>query len=168
MTTSVPLNRSWTLTKSKRAIGNLVNTVCLASLAFFAYFYAFETPYLTYENLPFPSQTIAYPGEVVPLQVKRCNASDSIKNYNTTHGLERLDGHNRPRGEYYTLPDVNVSIPPGCSVATSMANRLPDSIPPGRYKLYGTAEIRGLLRSHYVDWYSQPFEVIEKPQGEKP
>jgi hypothetical protein len=143
-----------------KLFSTLVNCICAVIIATAAYFYLFERPFLTYQNLPFSlTRPVVSPGEVVPLLVNRCNTASTIKNYNTSHTLQEV--HTRT---YYVLSDQQVSLAPGCTVSTSMINVLPTAIPPGRYKLFGTAEVHGVLRTHYVDWYSEEFDVVLKPQ----
>lgn len=118
----------------------------------------FEPPYLTYTNLPFPTLVREIrAGEVMPLQVIRCNNDDQTHNYVIAHSLENLDTH-----AYTLLPMVQLNISPGCHPGTSTINRVPPDTPTGRYRVFGTAEIRGLLKTHIVEWYSQEFAVLPK------
>lgn len=120
------------------------------------YFLLLERPYLSYRNLPFPvvAQPVR-PGDTVSLNVARCNSDRIPHNYATTHSVQNLD-----TGVVLLLPDVEVMILPGCTIGESRINKLPDHLFPGRYRVYGMAEVRGTLRTHYIDWYSEPFTVL--------
>lgn len=115
-----------------------------------------EPPWLSYRNLPFEVQApTARPGELVPLHVVRCNATDAVQTYAIARSLENLD-----TGQYFVLPESLVQIRPGCHDETSLANRVPaNGVPPGRYRIIGMAEIQGTLRTMHVPWWSRPFEV---------
>jgi hypothetical protein len=127
--------------------------VLLAGLGWMAYI---DKPYLTYNNLPFPTllQQVRA-GEVIPLRVERCNSDSEPHTYNTTHAVEEIDKHT-----YTIMPDVRILISPGCTSSTSLVNRLPPNLPPGRYRVFGTAEVHGVIRMHNVEWHSQPFQVV--------
>lgn len=117
-----------------------------------------EIPALSYKNLPFPAllpQVMA--GEIIPLQINRCNSSDENQNYNTTRTLENIVTH-----ESYLLPESRTLIKPGCDSVTSRFNLMPEDLPSGRYYLYGTAEVRGHAHLLIVDWRSPEFNVIGK------
>lgn len=123
-------------------------------------FYAFyiELPYLAYQNRPFPptvSHIVA--GNPIPLTVERCSSSDAEKSYTTTHALR-----NETSGLTTLLPDVRVSIKPGCHRTTSKINVSPDGLSPGTYTVYGVAIIEGSFRKFNIPWNSEPFEIIEK------
>jgi hypothetical protein len=124
------------------------------------YFLLFERPYLSYTNLPFPAGTTSAAlkvkqGDIAPLKVMRCSTSDRMEIYSTTHALRGLDD-----GRFYMLPDVQVMIMPGCTTGISYVNRLPAILPPGKYELFGTAEVHGTLKTFLVPWHSQPFNVV--------
>jgi hypothetical protein len=122
------------------------------------FFLFFDKPYLTYKNLPFPAITqVVHAGDVVILDIIRCNADKQTHVYNTTHSLVEV------KKEVYTiLPDVRVKLEHGCTQGKSEVNRTPINLPAGRYKVIGTAEVPGLLRMHQVDWFSQEFDVVTK------
>ena len=118
----------------------------------------FESPYLRYTNLPFPPvRESVIAGDVVPLHIVRCNDDNETHNYTIAHSLENLDTR-----VYTLLPMMQVNLPPGCNTSVSTNNRVPLDTPPGRYRAFGTAEIRGLLKMHIVEWYSQEFAVLPK------
>lgn len=119
-----------------------------------------EKPAIEYRNVPFPApRQINHAGDVVPLVINRCNTTNKAINYSTTHTLKRIQGS---MVFYTVLPEVQIMAPPGCTFATSAINTLPLDLVPGRYVLFGTAEVRGTLRVHYVDWYSEEFDVVAK------
>jgi hypothetical protein len=121
-----------------------------------SYFLIFEQPYLTYQNLPVPViKSPARPGDSVPIWVERCNSDAAPHNYNTTHNVMNMD-----TGVTLIMPDVEVLIMPGCTMSESRINQLPKHLIPGRYRIFGMAEVKGTLKVHYIPWYSQPFEVM--------
>lgn len=123
------------------------------------YFWFFEKPFLTYKNIPFPPQMIqVYPGEIIPFHEERCNSDDKPRNYDSTHSLLNIDTH-----EPLLLPDVKIMIQPGCTTAVSLLNRVPPETPPGKYVVFGTAEVHGTIRDFYIEWRTQEFEVVAKP-----
>lgn len=114
-----------------------------------------EKPYLSYKNLPFPPvMESARQGEIMPLRVIRCNSDSDPHSYDLSNSLFNLD-----TGVYTILPGFAVMISPGCTDAILRINRMPIDLPPGRYQLFGTAEIRGTVRTFIVDWHSVPFNV---------
>lgn len=132
---------------------------CLVSTIF--YYQFFEEPYLSYKNVPLPTRMDqVYPGEVIPMTVERCNTSGEMKVYKTTHTLHEVE-----KNLYYVLRDETVAVPDGCTTAISNINVVPKDIPAGRYIVFGTSEIHGKLRTHFVDWYSTAFFVIHPSGG---
>jgi hypothetical protein len=131
-------------------------TTVIISTTVLGWLVVFDRPYLTYNNLPFPTllQQVRA-GEVIPLRVERCNSDDVPHTYNTTHSVEEIDKHT-----YTDMPDVRILISPGCTSSTNLVNRLPPNLPPGRYRVFGTAEVQGVIRMHNVEWHSQPFQVV--------
>lgn len=145
--------------------------VCMlaAIVAFTAYATFFEKPWLEYRNLPFPPLSLTRPldtgeilkvspGEVVPLEVARCNLSHSNQTYLTTHAVMNVETKTP-----YILDDALVSLDPGCRKGVSLLNKLPQNIPPGKYIVFGTAQVRGIAKMIYVDWFSGPFNVEKQP-----
>jgi hypothetical protein len=117
-----------------------------------------EKPSIEYKNIPFPSpRTVIAQGQIVPLIINSCNNTDKPVNYSTTHALKRVQSG---LTFYTVLPQVQIIAPPGCTFATTAINTLPLDLEPGRYILFGTAEVRGALRVHYVDWHSEEFDVV--------
>lgn len=132
-------------------------------VAIFMYMLFFQTPYLTYENLPFPTviEQVA-PGEVMPIQIARCNSDHVLHNYTTTRAIERVDPDKHGDPDYIMLPPSHVNIVPGCTTSISLLNRMPEHVPPGKYRLLGVAEVETPFRTHLVKWYSQTFQVVAK------
>lgn len=127
------------------------------------YFWFFESPFLTYKNIPFPPKILqVYPGEIVPFSVERCNSDAKPRNYQSTHSLLNIETH-----EPLLLPDVKVMIQPGCTTAESLLNRVPPETPPGKYVVFGTAEVHGTIRDFYIDWRTQEFTVLPKPPAQR-
>lgn len=141
----------------------MATVALLCAIVVASYFFLFfDTPYLTYKNLPFPTlMKSVSPGGVIPVSVHRCNSEDTTKVYTTTHTLQ-----NTRTMVSWILPDARVAIDPGCIVSVSMVNAIPREVPPGTYRLFGTAMVEGAFRTHHVDWYTEPFIVTaakEKP-----
>ena len=128
----------------------------VATMVFYAYF--LEQPYLSYQNRPFPpSIEKVTAGEPVPLIVERCNSADHLKSYKTTHSIR-----SETTGITTMLPDVRVSIKPGCHRSISKVNEVPKGTAPDIYTVYGIAIAEGSLRNFNVPWSSEPFEVIAR------
>jgi hypothetical protein len=144
--------------------GLLGATGVLIIVAGALYMYAtrIEQPYLYYQNLPFPigSQVIA--GEAVHLAVERCSRADETRSYGTTHTLTDVDSK-----QSVLLPNVEVSIEPGCHRSISKINVIPGDTKAGRYIVGGLATVEGTFVTHKVAWYSEPFEVIAAPPAAK-
>ena len=115
----------------------------------------FEKPFLYYQNLPFPAPQTVRAGEAVSLSVERCNSDTVSRAYNTTHGVRSVE-----TGHAVLLPDVSASIEPGCQRDTSKVNVIPKDTPPGKYTVFGVAQVAGLLRHFEIPWYSEQFEVV--------
>ena len=123
----------------------------------FAFFYVtfLEQPYLKYTNSPFVALGGPFKaGDIVPLHVGRCNGTDAVRSYSLARSLRNLDTET-----YTAMPDAYISAQPGCSEGIQRIHRLPADLPPGRYQLFGGAQIRGTARSFDVTWQSQEFEV---------
>ena len=127
-----------------------------AAISTMFYFTLLEQPYLTYENLPFPTTVESVKqGEIIPVRVIRCNSDSTTHSFALSNSLYNID-----TGQYTLLPGFSIMIAPGCTDAISRINRMPTDLLPGRYKLFGTAEIRGKIRTFIVDWNSAPFNVL--------
>lgn len=144
------------LKSAKVALGFL--TAMFATVLAVFYFLFCQTNYLEYRNIPFPPQmaTVAA-GSVAPLSVERCNLDSRSHNYLTTHALRNVK-----TGLVILMPDVTITIDPGCTRAVSRINLVPDATPPGRYYIYGTAETKGTIRTFHLPWHSQEFDVVDK------
>lgn len=114
-----------------------------------------EAPYLRYQNLPFPVLEKATAGEAVALMVERCSSAKKTQTYTTTHVLINIK-----TGLSELLPDVTVTIEPGCHRAISRINGIPQRTAPGVYQLQGTAVVDALIGHKEVPWYSEIFQVL--------
>ncbi|MGI4936561.1 MAG: hypothetical protein ACRYF5_07420 [Janthinobacterium lividum] len=133
-----------------------VTCVIVASLLVYSTFFA--APFLYYQNLPFNVISKAYPGQVVELAVERCSRSDKAQSYSTTHSIK-----NTRTNVSVLLPQLDVSIEPGCHRSTSKLNIVPPDTRPGTYIVWGVATIdNGFFGNSKVEWYSEPFEVLAK------
>ena len=137
--------------------------------AFVIYGRYFEQPFLYYQNLPFPPIfRIVTVGSLVPLEVERCSRSDKKETYTTTRRQVHL-----PKEGETKLPDIileskDVDILPGCHRELSKLNTASPFTPPGTWMFTGTALVPGLIRTHEIQWYSEPVEVTAKPRIAQP
>lgn len=136
--------------------GALAGVIFLA-LVLYLWASRFEAPFLYYQNLPFPVMATVHAGDVVQLQVERCNSDSITHKYRTTRKLT-----NAETGKDDLLPDVEVEIKPGCHRSTSKVNEIPPTTTPGTYIVGGIAEVEGRFRRHQIPWYSEPFQVTAK------
>ena len=134
--------------------------------AFFAAggaFLYFEPPWLSYANLPVPVLTSPlHAGDVIPLYVVRCNALGEVRVYNSTRTIERMGSRGEVLEVIMLTPTV-ISAEAGCKPVTSRVNVTPADLKSGRYRAAGKAQIENSLRTHWVPWYSQEFDVVAKP-----
>lgn len=137
-------------------LGLLGGLITIAG-ALFMYATHVELPYLYYQNLPFPTEQRVIAGEAVPIAVERCNRAASPKSYNTTHILSNV-ATKQPT----ILPNVEVSIEPGCHRSLSKINIIPADTLPGHYTVSGIATVEGTFGWHRIAWYSESFEVIAR------
>lgn len=113
-------------------------------------------PWLYYQNRPFPLKAMQiYPGDVVPLEVERCNSTDENRTYRTTHNMRNED-----TGIVTMLPDAKADIGPGCHRANSRLNVVPLSIAPGRYTSFGTAVINMWFSDREIRWDSEVYVIL--------
>ena len=131
--------------------------VAALSSGLFTYLRFFETAALVYLGLPFKVAGPARQGESVKLTVNRCNTSDKPLSYELSHYLK-----NNETGLVTVLPSGRVPpIPTGCTTASSAANVIPPGTPPGKhYIVGGEGEVKGSIRTVYVHWESEEFEVL--------
>ena len=139
-------------------ISNILMVAVFAVFAGSMYLLFFERPWLSYKNNPFPPtvQNIRA-GETIPMLVIRCSSSNIPRTYRFSHSLMN---DSSPTALPVVLPDSVVSIEPGCHEAISAANRVPKGTAPGIYHILGLVEIQMTLGTAFVEFYSQPFEVV--------
>lgn len=116
-----------------------------------------DRPYLSYPNTPFPTIGATFhAGDVVPIEVVRCNRSSEAK---TLIGIKALVNVTRPAP---TTPTASlVTAAPGCTAPFVITvNRLPSDTPPGVYRYVGKSDVSGVLRTFEVNWATQNFEVL--------
>lgn len=137
----------------------LIMSLVIAVQSGYAYFFA--APALSYANWPFPvvSKGPIRAGDVVPLEVVRCNNSKELLTYGVTRTLQNME---QTKTFLLEGPAVQqTALDPGCNKAVSLFNRLPKDTPPGLYRIFGTGTIKGQSRDYHVVWYSMPFTVSE-------
>lgn len=136
--------------------------IAVTVIALIVYLTIIEKPYLSYTTLPIPViKKTVQPGEILPLNVARCNASKERKVFTSTRLLENV-GEDQ---EMLVMEVVGVSIRPGCWTSTVFSHRIPESAQPGRYRLIGVSTVPGMIRNFLVSWYSEPFEITAKPEA---
>lgn len=132
---------------------SILGAIC-GSLLVWAFF--LETPFLSYQNLPFPPDlSTVRPGQVMPLTVERCSTARGIESYTVTHELR----NERADLPAITMPAMLVTVQPGCHKSISLVNLVPAVTPAGVYRIHGVAIVQGSIKSFAVPWSSQPFEV---------
>lgn len=115
-----------------------------------------EQPWFNYRNLPFPTAARTfYPGDVVLLNVERCNHTAKTQSYNTTHNMRNED-----TGISEMLPDRRIDIEPGCHPTLSRLNTAPITTKPGTYTLWGTAVIQMRVGEREVPWNTETFQIL--------
>lgn len=125
------------------------------------YALVFEKPYLSYHNLPFPTATLkSIAGQPTPLIVERCNSTKIIQSYETTRRLVHIPAGAEMKRDDVILQSEKVDIKAGCHRTTSRLSTPPADTIPGTYMWKGLANVKGLLRTHDVEWYSEPFELV--------
>ena len=134
--------------------------IALCATGFIIYLMVFERAYLSYPDLPIKVlKKNVYPGEILPLKVMRCSASSKQQLFMTSRFMSNAGGDQ----EVLVLEPLGVVVQPGCLEKIVMFTRIPESARPGRYQLSGAASIQGIIRDFSVDWYTEPFTVLEKP-----
>ena len=144
--------------KSRLTYYMLVITTLLALCLVCTWVWAkyIDESWLYYQNRPFPLKlTQIYPGDVVPLEIERCNNSAEFRTYGTTHNLRDLK-----TGIITLLPDAKVEIEPGCHRGNSRFNIIPASQKTGTYTVFGRAIIGMRIGTREIPWESEPFEVL--------
>lgn len=145
----------------------LTGAMAVFGLGAVVYALAFENPYLSYHNLPFPTATVqSVAGQPTPLIVERCNNTKKIQNYETTRRLTHIPAIGETKRDDVILQSEKVDIKAGCHRATSKLSTPPADTIPGTYMWSGLAQVKGLLRVHEVEWYSEPFEIVA-PESKK-
>jgi hypothetical protein len=120
-----------------------------------------EPPWLKIRNLPFPAAATVSAGEAIELAVERCNSSKKTQTYTITRSLR-----NEVTGISELLPEVILSIEPGCHRTLSKVNIIPKSQPPGIYSAWGIAIIQMRIGKQEIDWYTDKFEVLPPKPAE--
>lgn len=123
--------------------------------ALFLIYAAFVPSYITYENLPFRVVTpVVKVGTPVLLAVTRCSSADGVRVYSTTRELVSSTG------KITAFMSTSVAARPGCETSDLAINVIPSNLTPGRYFVRGTVETSEYIFKRYVDWASQPFDVV--------
>ena len=147
------------LQKVRASLWVAVTALMLSIAAIFAYSNLIEKPFLSYKNLPFPVDQKVVQGQTAMAVGTRCNSSDQVERYTSKRQLKR-ENSSQPT---LFLPDMEVSVEPGCHPVQTRSNVIPDDLPPGFYRFMGTATVHGLIKDHVVAWNTDVFEVLAKP-----
>jgi hypothetical protein len=132
-----------------------IAALLIAGTAFVGWSVYFEAAWLYYPNLPFTTAKQSYAGEAIPMEVVRCNSTEVLQTYNTTHNL--ID---KKTGVSIVLPDFKTDISPGCHREITKANIAPFNIKPGFYLPMGVAIINTRFGTKNVKWYGQEVEIL--------
>ena len=134
----------------------VVRFVGVVFMLVFLYAMFLERPYLSYPSHPMRViGTTFHAGDMVPVEVQRCNNSFEQKTFMSSRALVNV---------LTQLPvEAAVSLieaKPGCTEKfINAASRIPLGTPPGIYHYTGRSDINGLLRTFDVTWVTQEFEV---------
>ena len=130
----------------------ITGTIAIGMVLWAVYF---ESPMLRYQNLPFPVETPVEAGRTVPIVIERCNDSKTERIYLSTRSIRNVT-----TGKVIILANTSMSLEPGCHRDTSRAVTIPRETPIGTYIVEGDAAIKGTIKEHHVEWYTEPFQVI--------
>lgn len=125
--------------------------------AVFLYALFLDRPYLSYPELPMRViGTTFHAGDVVPVEVYRCNSAIEPRTFMSSRALVNV------LTQLPVEPVVSlIEAKPGCAERfINVSNRIPVNTPPGIYHYAGRSEINGLLRTFDVIWATQDFEVL--------
>jgi hypothetical protein len=132
--------------------------MALTCLFMFLWGMFFELPVLRYQNLPFVSlQPIVMAGQPAMFTVARCSTAQDPINYSSSRNLKNMTS-----GVVTLLPDIQISIAPGCTRAVSKINETPLNMPSGTYQAFGMSKVPGRFRSYDVPWNTESFIVVGK------
>ena len=141
-----------------RALAALAAVLAALCITIVVWAMLFEKPFLSYENVPFPTQIAQVKaGDAIPVTVRRCSTADGPRFYDISHELRSVAN---PEHNVVTLKGERAKITPGCATGTSRINVIPPGTPPGMYYVTGLGIVEGTLRTFAVPWSSQPFEVV--------
>lgn len=144
----------------------------ISQLSFVVYlgFLFFEPLWLTYPELPFKIERVVdaeghlvkpvwHAGDNIRIVAKRCNNSGQTRAYLITREIANTDF---PDKSIMIAASTSIQIRPGCTEGISGVNKLPDDIAPGHYRAQGLAYVEGKIRSEWIPWYTEDFEVVAR------
>ena len=141
-------------------LGMLALTAALAAVLTGIYVYSayVEKSWLRYTNTPFPVGSKKYrPGDLVETKIMRCSAINQPRQYHSSHELQ-CDGD-----PVRTLPTVDFTAAPGCTPVDAQINIAPETDKPKSCYFFGTTTVKGLIADHLVEWRTQKFDVVPRP-----
>jgi hypothetical protein len=143
-------------------------SISFGMLMGFALHNSIFSPWLHYQNLPFPPVLVTVKaGDVALLTVERCNTSYKKRTYKTTRRLINVNAAGTGRMDDMILGNKWVDIEPGCHRSVSSLSEIPFKTRPGIWRLSGVAIVPiyvgnfELPWTFEVPWYSEDFKVVE-------
>lgn len=130
----------------------------LLTFGLIIYYGFLQSSWIVFTNLPFPIDHNPKVGSSIVMTIGQCNSSGSTGLYLVSRELVRLD---QPQPDI-ELPAGPARVTPGCSTITSARSVVPEGTPPGRYELHGLHGAAGSWRTSYIEWKSQPFDVLPR------
>ena len=117
----------------------------------------FETPFLSYKNLPFPvTPDVVSAGEQISFMVVRCNSSNDVQQLVSTRALVPEDSIMKA----IIFDYIFVNVAPGCTPPTPLTATIPLGTAPGFYRVAGKSKVKGLAADHEVSWNTALIQVV--------
>lgn len=121
--------------------------------------FTFEQSSIHYADKRFTtSKSVYHPGDEITAFVERCNTSKRLVVFNVTKTMDYI-GYDQ-ESPSYTVGTLRIVAPPGCVKISTVTTMIPLSVKPGLYIIRGSAEVEGITRSFFQDWYTEPFYII--------
>jgi len=136
----------------------------IAIMAFFSVYLVVEAlspPPITYPTVARVLNSPVTPGGELILEVERCAYQPRI--FGTTAPIEydvtrQLVSQDSSPSQVVMLPSIKAAATLGCNVTDQRLETVPESVPPGPWRIEGTATANG--KTSY--FYSEPFEIAAR------